>query len=68
MCDRMHIIVIRFFNTVSQHIIFSTGSIIKNLKLNNIKNVINQVNKLYLQLVFIITNIHYDSEFVPLQS
>ena len=57
-CDLMHINVIGFLNTISQHIMFSTVSIIKNLKIENITDGITQVHKLYLQHGFKITCMH----------
>ena len=43
---------------------FDTGSIIKNLNIENIEDGIKQVNKLYLQRGFKITHIHDASEFI----
>ena len=51
-CDLMHINRIVFLNTISRHIIFATGSMIKNRKVDNISNGITQVHKLYLQRGF----------------
>ena len=65
-CDLIHTNVIGLLNTISRHIIFAMGIIIKNRKLNNIEDGINQVNKLYLQCGFKITLIHSDSEFEPM--
>ena len=65
--DLMHINGIRFLNTIYQHIMFSTWSMIKYQKVNNTEDGINQVNKLYLQHGFKITRIHADSNFEPLQ-
>ena len=59
----MHINGIVFLNTISQHIIFATGSIIKIKKINNIEDVTKQVNKLYVKRGFKITHIHADSKF-----
>ena len=42
----MHINGIGFLSTIYLHIIFYTGSIIKNQKVKNIEDGINQVNKL----------------------
>ena len=64
-CDLMHINVIGFLNTISRHIIFATGSIIKNIKINNIEYGIKQFHKLYLHRGFKIMRIHADSEFEP---
>ena len=66
-CYLMHINGIGFINTTSRHIIFATGSMIKNQKLNNIEDGINQVNKLCLKRGFKITLIHSDSEIEPLR-
>ena len=60
-CDLIYIDGIGFLKTISQHIIFATGSMIKNLKINNIKYGIKQVHKLYLQRDFKIMCIHADS-------
>ena len=59
----MHINYIGFLNTISRHIMFSTGSMIKNQKIKNIEDGIKQVHKLYLQRGFKITHIHSDSKF-----
>ena len=45
---------------------FSTGSMIKNRKIENIGDVITQVHELYLQRGFNITDTHTDCEFEPL--
>ena len=45
-CDLMHINLIRSLNTISQHIMFSTGSMIKNRKIDNIADGIMHVHKL----------------------
>ena len=58
---------IGFLNTISQHIIYATGSIIKNRKVKNMENEIKQLTKLYLQRGFKITRIHDNSEFESLQ-
>ena len=52
----------------TRHIIFATGSMIKNRKVKNIENGIKQVNNMYLQCGFNITRIHSDSEFESLRS
>ena len=62
----MHINVIGFLDTISRHIMFATGSMIKNRKIENIADGITQVHKLYLQRGFKITNIHTDCDFEPL--
>ena len=64
--DIMHINGITFHNTISWNVLFSTLSMIKNRKLKNLEDGINQVNKLYLQSGLNITYIHYGSEFEPL--
>ena len=46
---------------------FSTGSMIKNRKVENIADRITQVHKLYLQRGFNITYMHTDCEFEPLR-
>ena len=66
-CDLMNINGIGFLNTTSQHIMFSTGSMIRNWKIKNIEDGIKQVNKLYLQCGFKTTHKHDDSEFEPLR-
>ena len=57
-CDLMHINGISFLNTISRHIMFATGSMIKNRKVENIADGITQVHKLYLQRSFKITHMH----------
>ena len=47
-CDLMHINQIGFLNTISRHIMFATGSMIKKRKIENIADVITKVHKLYL--------------------
>ena len=64
--ELMHINVIGFLNTISKHIMFATGSMIKNQKIENIADVITQVHKLYLQRGFKITHMYTDCEFEPL--
>ena len=64
-CDLMHTNGISFLNTISRHIIFSTGSMIKNRKVDNIADGITKVHKLYLHRGFKITHIHTDCEFEP---
>ena len=66
-CDLMHINGISSLNIISQHIMFSTGSIIKNLKFEHIAYGITQVHKLYLQRVFNITHMHTDCYFTTLR-
>ena len=63
----MQINGISFLDTISRHIMFDTGSMIKNLKIENISDRITQVHKLYLQRGFKITHIHAYSEFEPLR-
>ena len=62
----MQINGIVFLNTISGYINFSTGSIIKNLKISNIEDLIKQVHKIYLQRGLKITCIRADSKFDPL--
>ena len=64
----MHINVIGLLNTISRHIIFATGSMIKNRKIENIADATTQVHKLYLHNGFNITHMHADREFEPLRS
>ena len=64
-CDLIHINGIVFLITISRHIILTTGSLIKNRKIENIADGIIQVYKLYLQSGFKITNMHADCEFEP---
>ena len=59
----MHINGIGFFITISRHIIFATGSMIKNQKVEHIADGITQVHKLYLQHGFKITHMHIDCKF-----
>ena len=60
-CQLMQINGIVLLNTLFQHIMFSTVIIIKNRTVNNIKDIIIQVNKLYLQCSFKTTRIDDDS-------
>ena len=62
-CDLMHINGIGFLNTISKHVMFSTGSMIKYLKIKNTEDVIKQVHKLDIQRGFKTTRIHANSEF-----
>ena len=66
--DLIHINFIGFLNNISQQIMFYTGIIIKNLKIKNIEDGINQIHKLNLKLGFKITRIYSDREFEPIQS
>ena len=66
-CDLMHINGIDFLNTISRHIMFATGSMIKNRKVEHIAYGITKVHKLYLQRGFNITHMHTDCEFEPLR-
>ena len=66
-CDLMHINGIGFLNTKSRQIMFATGSMIKNRKVENISDGITQVHKLYLQCGFKITHMNNDCEFKPLR-
>ena len=65
-CDLMHINGIGFLITISRHIMFATGSMIKNRKVEHIADGITQVHKLYLQFGFRITHMHTDCEFEPI--
>ena len=65
-CDIINTNVIGFLNTIPRHIMFTTGSMIKNQKIENIADGITQIHKLYLQRGFMITHIHTDCEFEPL--
>ena len=47
---------------------FATGGVIKNLKIENIVDVITQVHKLYLKRGFEMTHTHTDCEFEPLRN
>ena len=67
-CNLMHTNGIGFLNTISRHIMFATGSMIKNLNLNNIEHLIKQVHNIYLQCGLKITHIHADSKFKPLHA
>ena len=63
----MHINMIGFLITISQHIMFATGSMIQNRKVEYIADGITQAHKLYLQRGFKITHMHTDCEFEPLR-
>ena len=65
-CDLMHINGIGFLITISRHIMFATGTMIKNRKVDHITDGITQVHKLYLQRGFKITHMYTDFEFEPL--
>ena len=65
-CDLIQINLIGFLNTISRHIVFATGSMIKNRKVENIVDGITQVHKLYLQRSFNIKHMHTACEFEPL--
>ena len=67
-CYPVHINCIGFLNTIYQHIMVDTGSMIKNRIMRNIEYGIKQVHKLYLQHDFKITHIHADNEFEPLRA
>ena len=66
-CDLIHINGIVFLSTISRHIMFSIGSIIKNRKIENTADGIMQVHKLYLQYGFKIPHMHADCKFEPLR-
>ena len=63
----MHINGIGFLITISRHIMFATGSMIKNRKFEHIADGITQVHKLYLQRGFKITHMHTNCELEPLR-
>ena len=63
----MNINVIGFSNTISQHIMFAKGSMIKNRKFENIADGITQAHKLYLQRVFKMTHMHNCFWFEPIR-
>ena len=63
----MHINGIDFLVTTSRHIMFATGSMIKNRKVENFADGITHEHKLYLQRGFNITHMHTDCEFEPLR-
>ena len=65
-CDLMYISGIGFLITISRHIMFATGSMIKNRKVEHTADGITQVRKLYLHRGFKITHMHTDCEFEPL--
>ena len=65
-CDLMHINGIGLLITISRHIMFATGSMIKNRKFEHIVDGITQVHKLYLQHGFKITYMHTNYEFEPI--
>ena len=62
----IHINGIGFLNTILRHIMFATGSMIKNRNVEHIIDGITQVHKLYLQHGFNITHMHTGCEFKPL--
>ena len=66
-CDIMQTKGIGFLNTISWHILFALGSMIKNREVKNIEDEINRFNKLYIQRGFKTTRIYADSEFEPLR-
>ena len=66
LCHLIHINGIVFLNTISRHIMFDTGIMIRNRKSDNITDGIMQVHKLYLQRGFNITHIHIGCGFGPL--
>ena len=65
-CDLIHINEIGFINTISRHIMFDSGSMTKNRKIENIKDGIIQVHKLYLQYGFKITHMPASCDFEAL--
>ena len=66
-CELIHINGIGFLITISRNIMFATGSMIKNRKVEHIAHGITQVNKLYLQRGFKITHMHTNCELEPLR-
>ena len=66
-CDLMHINGIGILNKISRHIMFATGSMIKNRNVEHIAYGITQVHKLFLQRAYNITHMHTDCEFKPLR-
>ena len=62
----MHINGISFLNTISRHIMFATGSMIKNRKIENISDGITQIHKLCLQKGFKFTHMKTDCELKPI--
>ena len=66
-CDLIHINGIGFLKTISWHIIFATGSMIKNREIENIADGIIQVYTLYLHSGFNITHMHTDFDFGKLR-
>ena len=63
----MHINGLGFLKNMSRHIMFATGSMIKNRIIENVADGIMQVHKLYLESGFKITHMHTDCEFESLQ-
>ena len=63
----MHINGIGFLITISRNIMFATGSMIKNRKVEHIAYEITQVHKLYLQCGFKSTHMHTNYEFETLR-
>ena len=66
-CDLMHINGIGLLVTISRHIIFATGSMIKKRKVEHIVDGITQVHKVYLKRGFKITHMHTDCELEPIR-
>ena len=64
----MHINGIGFPNTISRHIMFATGSMIKNRKIENNADGIIQLHKTYLQRGFKITHMHTACKFEQLRN
>ena len=65
-CDLMNINIIGSLNTISWHIMFATGNMIKNQKIENIADGIMQVHKLYLKRGFKITHMYANRYFEKL--
>ena len=67
LCDPMYINGSGLLNTISWHIMFATGSMIKNRKVEHILDGITQVHKLHPQHWFNITHMHANSNFEQLR-
>ena len=64
-CNLMHINVLAFLNMVSWGVILGTGILIKNLYIDTIEAVINQVHTLYIQQGLKIIRLCADCAFEP---
>ena len=67
-CDLTYINIIGFLKTISWHVMFATGIMIKYWKIKNIEDGIKYVHKLYLQRGFKITRIYVDRDFEPIRA